>query len=856
MNSNLLRAPGKEMASRSDENILLPRHTWKHSLVLALLVLMSMASAFAAPGVQVGNQQMFRPAGMVRAVVPNPVPGGAAFLTDWWVSDGASGFCRLDNTGPDTAPSNGILNLKTCYLPGVFAPVDYQVETNGIINNQGVPSNGYVFVAGIKEVTRLEFMASPTEPGRTIINAASQITIFDSTKSIFTNGAPVNGGRFVRDARLGPDGKLYICFQGSGDIWRIRNPLTPNWTAAGNAVERVGTSYNGKTLLSIAWVGHDLWATQAGFLNRIQNADLCNYTLPACQAMLEFGKLQTQQGLISDQFFSKNPNGRWLYWGNGNRVVRYDTFSADNMQVWNQSGVVCAGPGLPCPLGPVAPPIPQEYSLIFGMNFLQTATPTLLNERNADGTKAYIEDMTVTTDPIIEAPPPAVANILPKTGRTWLYSASPLLTKELCVTTPVPNPINTPPNPPPCVNSQIGNDNPPVGAPSNDAARRAVLLLSGVTHARGLLWLQTNWWVSDEDNGFCRIDQNPITGATAMTHCFKPAGFVPGQPAAAPPNNLGLQNVYIPDSSGCKILPCTTTGSIVRLVFTPDGTGGTVSQTGVLNSGRGVPSAVAIPNGPFNDGAVYIGYYNIGSIFKIQQPATAPTAPIAVGGLGHGVGVLSLSFMGNDLYMAELGPPPNANGQLVKGSQVTVLQAASPDLQRGSAREVNKPISRLQSPDPQSLLSPQLFVNPNAFAVGPVGDREKCLPPLGVKLSASVPADPGTAPGLFMGTMGLPASSAATGQLALPIEVAQYGSICTTMIDWVSQASFNPFLSLNQDLGPITALAFNSQTDSKANLAIADDPSLTIPDQTLQKSQFVPPTTGVLHGQGHVYIVP
>ena len=50
--------------------------------------------------------------------------------------------------------------------------MDYQVETKGLINNQGVPSNGYVFVAGIKEVTRIEFMASPTEPGRTIINAA------------------------------------------------------------------------------------------------------------------------------------------------------------------------------------------------------------------------------------------------------------------------------------------------------------------------------------------------------------------------------------------------------------------------------------------------------------------------------------------------------------------------------------------------------------------------------------------------------------------------------------------------------------------------------------------------------------
>jgi hypothetical protein len=168
---------------------------------------------------------------------------------------------------------------------------------------------------------------------------------------------------------------------------------------------------------------------------------------------------------------------------------------------------------------------------------------------------------------------------------------------------------------------------------------------------------------------------------------------------------------------------------------------------------------------------------------------------------------------------------------------------------------VDKPISRLQSPDPQSLLSPQLFVNPAAFAVGPVGDREKCLPPLGVKLSSSVPADPGTAPGLFMGSLGLPQASAVTGGLALPPEVAQYGLICTTMIDWVSQASFNPLLSLNQDISAVTALAFDSQTDSKANLAIGDDPALVIPDQTLQKSQLVPPVTGQ-HGQGHVYIVP
>lgn len=831
MNSNLLRASGKD-----SKKSLLTR-SWKCSLMLALVTLLSVTSAFAAPGVQVGNQGMFRPSGMVKATVPNPA--GGAPLTDWWVADEASGFCRLDNTGPDTAPSNGILNLATCYLPGTFAPVDYQVETRGLTNKLGVASNGYVFVAGINEVTRLEFMASPTEPGRTIINSASQVTIFSSTASVFSNGAPVNGPRFVRDVRMGPDGKLYICFQGSGDIWRIRNPLTPNFSKAGNSVERVGTSWNGSTLLSIAWVGHDLWATQAGFLNRLQNADLCAYQMPKCQAMLEFGKLQSQQGLVSDQFVSSVPDGRWLYWGNGNRIVRYDTFSADNQQVWNQSGVVCATPKVPAPC-PVSP-VPQEYTLIFGINFLQGTQVAL-----ADGS-GFIEDMAVTTDPIIEAPPPAIAGILPKTGRTWLYQASSTLTQEPCVATP--------PNPPPCVNSQIGNDNPPVGSPSNDAARRSVLLLSGVTHPRGLLWLQTNWWVSEEDHGFCRIDVNPITGAASMSNCFKPAGFVPGQPAASKPDALGRQNVYVPDSSGCTST-CTQTGSIARLVFIPDGTGGTVSQTGLLNSGKGVPSAVAIPTGPFNDGAIYIGYYNNGKISKIQTPATAPTAPIAVGGTANSIGVLSLAFIGNNLYLAEIGPPANAGGQLIKGGQVTELIAASPSVLKGNAIVINKPISRLQSPDPQLLNQPQVFINPAAMAAGPVGDREKCLPPLGVKLSSSVPADPGLAPGLYMGGLGLPTETAlVSGGMTQAPEVAQYGMICTTMIDWVAEASLNPLLSLNQPLGPVTAVAFNSQTDSKANLAIADDPALFIPDQSLQNSAVLFPQT-TLHGQGHVYIVP
>jgi len=104
MNSKLSPAPNQEQSPASyTKKTSLSRHSWTRLLAIRGSDFDSMASAYAAPGVQVGNQQMFRPRGMVRATVPNPVAGGAP-LHDYWVADGASGFCRLDNVGPDTAP--------------------------------------------------------------------------------------------------------------------------------------------------------------------------------------------------------------------------------------------------------------------------------------------------------------------------------------------------------------------------------------------------------------------------------------------------------------------------------------------------------------------------------------------------------------------------------------------------------------------------------------------------------------------------------------------------------------------------------------------------------------------------------
>jgi hypothetical protein len=250
------------------------------------------------------------------------------------------GFCRIDQVPDPANPplTHGVLNAGTCLATGIFEPSDYQVETNGVNG-----SNGYVFVASTVGITRLSFIVDPVNPTKTVIDTAN-LVIFFGPGSLFTNNVPIGKAPGGSAAALGPDGKLYASFTGATDIWRVLNPLSPTFTPAGNKIERVGVSTGiGGVTTDLAWVGHDLWLVDVGFLNRIQNADQCFYTFPKCAAAMEFQFLSVHTGLASDQFISTIPNGRWLYFGNGSRVVRYDTTTPGLIQVWNQNGHCAAG---------------------------------------------------------------------------------------------------------------------------------------------------------------------------------------------------------------------------------------------------------------------------------------------------------------------------------------------------------------------------------------------------------------------------------------------------------------------------------------------------------------------------------
>ena len=209
------------------------------------------------------------------AGAPILAPNGSP-LVDYWVADTASGFCRLDQTlNPANGGTSGALNLGTCFLTATGAPQDYQAEF------------GVVFVADMSLGGVWRFKFKPAGDNlHMVLDLANSVQIFGPSSLIGTTA--VGAHPRVEVAKMGPDGKLYITFPGNGDIWRILNPLSPTFTPAGNKLERVGTSDNGRRIDAFAFIGNDIWMDQAGFLNRLQNATTCNYTAK-CVALLEFG---------------------------------------------------------------------------------------------------------------------------------------------------------------------------------------------------------------------------------------------------------------------------------------------------------------------------------------------------------------------------------------------------------------------------------------------------------------------------------------------------------------------------------------------------------------------------------------
>jgi hypothetical protein len=621
---------------------------WKHLLVLAVTILITAVSANASPSINIAPGSMFRPRGAVRVQL---IPGGP---TDYWVGDGAAGFCRLDN---------GVLNISTCSLNGTSEPYDDR------------PNSPYVFVAdgAGTGVNRFTFTADPNNPGHSII--ATQENVIGKVSGITFIGAP--GVKFrAESAKIGPDGLLYVVNQGTGDIVRVTNPRDPRPPSP--LIQKasiVASSSNGKRLVSMAFIGNDLWAVQAGFAERIQNITACTRITITCTGQLQYQNIQFPMGMASDGV-------RYIYFSAGSFIMRLDATltglkaSPALMQVWSQNGLLN---------GKLT-----AYSLPRGLN---------IHPANANFPGDPGGDMFLTDDILIEAPAPGVPVFTSRTGRAWLLSTP--VSAELCPTAANPAAICT-------INSPAGTGTPLTpNARQATAATTGILRATGVTHPRGFVFLGTHFWVADEAKGLCRIDPLAL-GAAALTNCFKPTpGFIPGQPAA---DAAGM--VYVPDINN-------TFNGIARLVFNP--LTQTLSQNGVLSQGRGlVASAVAVQVNPLTGLTdLYIGPTTGAQVTKIVAAATAPSAPQNVASSFTGLGVRSMFFNGTDLYMMENGLPDKDSLFQTGSGQPSIILNAAPDLSRGHAAFFSG-LPEFVNPARGSQ-PPTDIDTPSALALGPTG---------------------------------------------------------------------------------------------------------------------------------------
>ncbi len=120
-------------------------------------------------------------------------------------------------------------------------------------------------------------------------------------------------------AKIGPDGLLYVVFQDDGNVVRVTNPRDPRpLSPLIQKASVVASSYDGKRLVSMAFIGNDLWAVQAGFANRIQNITACTRITITCTGRLQYQNIQFPMGMASDGV-------RYIYFSSRQFIVRLDT---------------------------------------------------------------------------------------------------------------------------------------------------------------------------------------------------------------------------------------------------------------------------------------------------------------------------------------------------------------------------------------------------------------------------------------------------------------------------------------------------------------------------------------------------
>lgn len=191
-----------------------------------------------------------------QTVAGTPITSGAQFANNvttpqsvaWiashaWVSDSASGVCRIDLNADGITQS---LNPATCDTLGGGTPGQIVFDS----------SFGVAYVA--------DTSSHSLGVWRFAFDPVSQLLV---NPVIIASGAGLGGNRPIGLA-LGPDGKLYVSFLKNGNIVRIVNPSS----GTTQAVQSTGKTLSGLAAFSLAFVGSQLYLAEGSGVTTIVNA--------------------------------------------------------------------------------------------------------------------------------------------------------------------------------------------------------------------------------------------------------------------------------------------------------------------------------------------------------------------------------------------------------------------------------------------------------------------------------------------------------------------------------------------------------------------------------------------------------
>lgn len=297
------------------------------SLAIALLV----ASAVFAHGqIQATQRAGFNlPPGQVPA--PNTPGGGVVVGSHVYATDQVNGlrhYVPADPANPDPVNTGDL----------VFDIANDGTSLGGSALCVVLCKGGQVAYDGNQTVYIASYDQTKGQPGSLTFPGVNRITIDPLSGDITWNYqlVPTAGlaGNLPTSIALGPDGNLYVGFLKNDSVVRIVNPqVNPaNDPSKTQVVQSVGKSPNGNHVLSLAFVGGDLYVAHTQGLAVIRNA-----VSTACQGGCN--AVPISDGFAGAQHVGVTSDGinRVYVAVNGQGVWRY-TISSGAMQLISTGG--------------------------------------------------------------------------------------------------------------------------------------------------------------------------------------------------------------------------------------------------------------------------------------------------------------------------------------------------------------------------------------------------------------------------------------------------------------------------------------------------------------------------------------